>query len=124
MDRPILPVGMHSHGVIAETDEEAYEIGWHYIKKSMDKIGEDRGWPEMSKKRFDFEVEHGSYYVGSPETVAQKIARTMPQVGVERFDLVYGTGGQLQKDRLRTIELYGTKVIPRVKELLKSGGKE
>ncbi|MBO6419053.1 LLM class flavin-dependent oxidoreductase [Enterococcus gallinarum] len=123
MGRPILPVGMHSHGVIAETDEEAYEIGWHYIKKSMDKIGEDRGWPEMSKERFDFEVEHGSYYVGSPETVAQKIARTMPQVGVERFDLVYGTGGQLQKDRLRTIELYGTKVIPRVKELLRSGGK-
>ena len=73
MGRPILPVGMHSHGVIAETDEEAYEIGWHYIKKSMDKIGEDRGWPEMSKERFDFEVEHGSYYVGSPETVAQKL---------------------------------------------------
>jgi hypothetical protein len=53
--------------------------------------------------------------------VAQKIARMMPQVGVERFDLVYGTGGQLQKDRFKTIELYGTKVIPRVKELLAAG---
>jgi probable LLM family oxidoreductase len=123
LGKPILPVGMHSHGVIAETDEEAYEIGWHYIKKNMDRIGLDRGWPEMTKERFDFEVEQGSYYVGSPETVAQKIAKMMPKVGVERFDLVYGTGGQLQKDRLRTIELYGTKVIPRVKELLRSGDK-
>lgn len=121
LGQPILPIGMHSHGVIADTDEEAYEIGWNYIKKSMDKIGLDRGWPAMSKERFDFEVEHGSYYVGSPETVAQKIARMMPQVGVERFDLVYGTGGQLQKDRFKTIELYGTKVIPRVKELLAAG---
>ncbi len=49
------------------------------------------------ERTFRFEVEHGSYYVGSPETVAQKIARTMPQVGVERFDLVYGTGGQITK---------------------------
>lgn len=119
--KPVYPVGMHSHGVIADTEEAAYDIGWKYIKKSMDRIGKDRGWPEMSKERYDFEVQRGSYYVGTPETVAQKIARNMTRVGVERFDLVYGTGGQLQKDRLKTIELYGKSVVPRVKELLKSG---
>lgn len=117
-NQPILPVGMHAHGVIADTDEEAYAIGWSYIKKSMDEIGRDRGWPEMSKARFDFEVKEGAYYIGSPETVAQKIAQTMPKVGVERFDLVYGAGGQLQQERMKTIELYGKVVIPRVKELL------
>jgi hypothetical protein len=45
----------------------------------------------------------------------------MPKLGVERFDLVYGAGGQRQADRLKTIELYGGAVIPRVKELLAEG---
>ncbi|WP_207941974.1 hypothetical protein DOK78_000495 [Enterococcus sp. DIV2402] len=116
--QPNHPVGMHSHGVIAETDEEAQEIAWKYMKKSMDQIGSERGWAPMTRERFDFEVIEGSYYVGSPETVAQKIAHMIQTVGVNRFDLVYGAGGQLQKDRFRTIQLYGEKVVPRVKELL------
>jgi probable LLM family oxidoreductase len=116
--QPNHPVGMHSHGVIAETDEEAQEIAWKYMKKSMDQIGSERGWAPMTRERFDFEVTEGSYYVGSPETVAQKIAHMIQTVGVNRFDLVYGAGGQLQKDRFRTIQLYGEKVVPRVKELL------
>lgn len=121
MNRPILPVGMHSHGVIADTNEEAYQIAWDYLKTSMDRIGMDRGWAKMTKERFDFEVSEGSYYVGDPETVAKKIARTMPKVGVNRFDLVYGAGGQRQTDRFKTIQLYGEVVIPRVKELLAEG---
>lgn len=121
LDMPAYPVGMHSHGIIADTDEEAYEIGWKYIKKNMDKIGEDRGWPAMTKERYDFEVKKGSYYVGTVETVAQKIARVIKELDLGRFDLVYGTGGQFEKDRLKTIELYGTKVIPRVREILNEG---
>lgn len=120
-DQPIHPVGMHSHGVIADTDAEAREIAWKYFKKMMDQIGSERGWPAMSHERFETEVTRGSYYVGSPETVAQRIAQVMTEMDIQRFDLVYGAGGQLQKDRFRTIQLYGEKVIPRVKELLKAG---
>lgn len=113
------PVGMHSHGVIADTDQEAEEIAWNYLRKAMSRIGSERGWPEMTRKRFDFEIAVGSYYVGSPETVAKKIARTLSSMDIKRFDLVYGAGGQLQRDRFRTIQLYGEKVIPMVKELLR-----
>lgn len=117
-NQPIEPLGMHSHGVIADTEEEAMEIGFEYIKKEMDKIGIDRGWAPMTRERFEFEVAEGSYYVGTPETVAQKIAKNMKDLGMKRFDLVYGTGGQFQSDREKTIRLYGEVVIPRVKELL------
>ncbi len=119
-NQPLHPLGMHSHGVIADTDEEAYEIAYQYIRGSMDMIGKERGWAPMNQERFDFEVKHGSYYVGSVETVAQKMARMIPAVGVQRFDLIYGIGGQKQKDRFKTIQLYGEQVIPRVKEILKS----
>lgn len=113
------PIGMHSHGVIADTDQEAEEIAWNYIRKAMSRIGSERGWPEMTRERFDFEITAGSYYVGSPETVAKKIAKTLSSMDIKRFDLVYGAGGQLQRDRFRTIQLYGEKVIPMVKELLR-----
>ena len=85
----------------------------------MDKIGATRGWQPMSREHFLQEVKHGSMYVGSPETVAQKIAHTLHVLDARRFDLVYGFGPVLASDRAKTIELYGTKVIPRVKELLK-----
>ncbi len=48
----------------------------------------------------------------------KKIAKNMKDLGMKRFDLVYGTGGQFQSDREKTIKLYGEVVIPRVKELL------
>lgn len=118
-DTKVGQIGIHSHGVITlDDDQAAYDIGWKYIKKSMDKVGLDRGWPEMTREKYEFEITKGAYYVGSVETVAQRMAKTISELGISRFDLVYGTGGQLEKDRRRTIELYATKAIPRVKELL------
>lgn len=116
--QPVHPVGMHSPGYIADTDEEAVKAAFPLFKTAFDKIGKTRGWPPMSREHFLEEVKHGSMYVGSPETVAVKIAKAMKAVGTERFDLVYGFGPVPAVDREHMIELYATKVIPRVKELL------
>src|SRR3954453_21593994 len=58
------PVGMHSPGFIAETDEQAREIFWPRYKVMRDRIGALRGWPPISRKEFESEVERGSLYVG------------------------------------------------------------
>jgi alkanesulfonate monooxygenase SsuD/methylene tetrahydromethanopterin reductase-like flavin-dependent oxidoreductase (luciferase family) len=68
--------------------------------------------------RFQAERADGSLYIGSPETVATKIAAMMRLLGLSRFDLAYATGRMPHKQRLATIELYGREVIPRVRELL------
>ena len=112
------PVGMHSPGFIADTDEEAIKLAWPAYKKSHDRIGKTRGWAPITREQFLYEIEHGSLYIGSPETVAKKIARAIKVLGVGRFDMVYGQGPLAASARLRMIELYGTKVIPRVRELL------
>lgn len=111
-------IGVHSPGFIADTDQEAMSIAWPAHKTNFDRIGSTRGWPPMQKAHFDQEVESGSLYIGSPETVAQKMAATIKTLKVNRFDLVYGGGPMPARARLRMIELYGKKVIPRVKELL------
>jgi probable LLM family oxidoreductase len=112
------PVGMHSPGFIADTDKEARDIAWPAHKKNFDRIGKTRGWTPMKREHFIDEVEHGSLYIGSVETVAQKIARSIRVLNVERFDLVYGGGPMAASNRLKMVQLYGEKVIPRVRELL------
>jgi hypothetical protein len=61
---------------------------------------------------------HGALFVGSPETVAQKIATNLIILGATRFDLKYAMGGLSHKAPMNNIELYGTQVIPRVRELM------
>lgn len=112
------PIGMHSPGFIADTDKEAREIAWPAHKTNFDRIGKTRGWTPLRRDHFINEIEHGSLYIGSPETVAQKIATSIKTLGVERFDLVYGGGPMPASARLKMITLYGEKVIPRVREIL------
>jgi len=112
------PVGMHSPGFIADTDKEARDIAWPAHKANFDRIGKTRGWTPMKREHFIDEVEHGSLYIGSVETVAQKIAKSIKTLNVERFDLVYGGGPMAASARLKMVQLYGEKVIPRVREIL------
>lgn len=113
------PIGVHSPGFIADTDEIAKNTAWPHYKLAMDRIGKTRGWPPLSREQFEHEIKHGSLYIGSPETVAQKIAATIKALGASRFDLVYGHGPLPATARIHMIELYATQVIPRVRELLK-----
>jgi len=112
------PVGMHSPGFIADTDKEARDIAWPAHKANFDRIGKTRGWTPMKRDHFIDEVENGSLYIGSVETVAQKIAKSIKTLKVERFDLVYGGGPMAASARLKMVQLYGEKVIPRVREIL------
>lgn len=117
LGKPELPVGVHSHGFIGETDERAKDDLFADYKRMRDKIGAERGWPPMGRAEFEREIEHGSLYVGSPETVAKKIATTVKTLGAVRFDMKYSAGPLPHDKMMRSIELYGRKVIPLVREL-------
>ncbi len=116
--RPVLPIGVHSPGYIAESDAKAREDYWPCYKGMRDRIGAERGWPPSTRREFDAEVEFGSAYVGSAETVAQKIAATCGALGLARFEMKYSSGTLPHEQMMRSIELYGRSVIPRVRELL------
>ena len=113
-----LPVGVHSPGHVAETDARAREELWPAYEVMRNRIGAERGWPPTSRSEFDREVAAGSLYVGSPETVARRIAATARALGASRFDLKYSNGTLRHDLMLRSIELYGREVIPRVRAML------
>ena len=112
------PVGVHSPGFVAATDEEAREAVFDGWAEMRTRIGAERGWPPPNSGDFEREVEFGSLYVGSPETVARKIADTIRDLGVDRFDLKYDTGAANHERHLECLDLYGRKVVPMVREHL------
>ena len=112
------PVGLHSPGHVAETDEQAREELWPHHRRQHAKIGTERGWPALRQEDFEREVRLGSLYVGSPETVARRIAGTVRTLGLSRFDLKYSVNQLPHSLLLRSIELFGTKVAPLVRDLL------
>jgi probable LLM family oxidoreductase len=118
MGKAELPVGVHSHGYVGQTDAQAREDLFSDYKRMRDKIGAERGWPPMSRSDFEREIERGSLYVGAPETVARKIAATARLLGVGRFDMKYSAGPLSHDKMMRCIELYGRKVIPLVREMM------
>ena len=116
---PSLPVGVHSPGHLAATDDEAKEQLFPHFKANRDRIGAERGWPPVGRAEFEREAgPRGSLYGGSPETVARKIAATVSTLGAQRFDLKYSNGPMPHHQLMESIELYGTQVVPRVRELL------
>lgn len=116
--QPELPVSIHSPGFIAETDEEAIELQWPHYETAFGRIGRERGWGPTTKMHYMAEVKSGSLYVGSPETVARKIAYAISSLGANRFDLKYANGPMPHSKLMKSIELYATKVVPMVNELL------
>ena len=118
-----LPVGAHSPGHVAATDERAREELWPHYATLMSRIGAERGWPPVTRAQFDREAgPDGALYVGSPETVSKKIAATIQALGLTRFDMKYSNGPLPHHAQMSSIELYGTKVAPRVRELLDAAG--
>lgn len=115
-----MPLGVHSPGHVGETDAAARDELWPHFEANRNRIGAERGWPNATRAEFEREADSGSLYVGSPETVAQRIAATVRTLGADRFDLKYANGTMPHSQLMASIERYGDVVIPRVRELLRA----
>ena len=113
-----LPISIHSPGHIADSDEQAIEELWPNYQAAFGRIGRERGWGQLTKQHYLSEVHHGSLYVGSPETVAKKMAYAIKSVGASRFDLKYANGPMPHSKLMKSIEIYATKVKPLVLQMV------
>jgi probable LLM family oxidoreductase len=119
--KSLLPIGVHSPGHVAATDEQAREDLWPHYAGLMNRIGAERGWAPIGRGHFEREAgPDGALFVGSPETVAKKIVSTMKALGLTRFDMKYSNGTMPHDKLMTSIELYGTRVVPMVKEQMAS----
>lgn len=118
--RQPLPIGAHSPGYVAASDEQAREELWPHYSAMHDRIGGERGWPPLTRHGFEQAAgPNGALCVGAPATVATKIVRTAKALGLSRFDMKYSAGSLPHEKMMSSIDLYGSQVAPMVHDLMR-----
>jgi probable LLM family oxidoreductase len=109
-----LKVGLHSFGYVADTTEQAVEEFYPGYAESMTRLGKERGWPPVTRARFDAQNgPTGAYLIGNPEEVAAKILRHSKALGgISRFTFQIDSAMLPHEKLMETIGLIGTKVKP------------
>ena len=115
-----LPVGINSHGYVADTAEQAKNELFPSYAAMMNAIGRERGWPPMRRADFDAATAlRGALFVGSPDQIVEKILFQHEIFGHQRFLLQLSVGPMPHDRILRAIELLGTKIAPKVRDALR-----
>jgi probable LLM family oxidoreductase len=114
-----LPVGINSHGYVADTSQRAADEAFPPFAEAMTRIGRERGWPPTSRAQFDAgRTLRGALFVGSPDEVVEKILFQHQFFRHDRFLIQFSVGALPHKGLMRSIELFGTKVAPAVRKAL------
>jgi probable LLM family oxidoreductase len=116
-----LPVGINTHGFVADTAEAAADAFFPPYADVMTQLGRERGWSPMSRRDFDAMTDlRGAIMIGNPEQVAEKIVFQHGVFGHQRYLMQLSVGTMPHRSVLRAIELLGTEVGPLVRKELGS----
>ncbi|WP_126972024.1 LLM class flavin-dependent oxidoreductase [Gynurincola endophyticus] len=114
-----IQTSVNTHVFIGESAEHAAEVFWPSYKKQMTQLGHERGWLPMEKEQYDYlRSPKGALMVGDPQMVIDKILYEYELFGFTRFMAQMSVGSFPHKEMLKSIELFGTKVVPAVKKAL------
>ena len=114
---PVPALGINSHGYIADTSQAALDESYPYVAAMMNKIGRERGWSPMTRAQYDAAATlRGSNFVGSPDQVVEKILFQHEIFNHDRFLVQLTVGSMPHAQILHSIELFGTKVAPVVRD--------
>jgi probable LLM family oxidoreductase len=114
-----LKVSLHSLGYVAETTKEAADDFYPGYIRTMNKIGEERGWHPIT--RADYDVQRGpqgALIIGDPDEVVKKIIRHGKALGgVSRVTFQMDPGSLSQEKMMQAIDLLGKRVAPALREI-------
>ena len=119
-DPKALPVGLNTHGYVADISQRAADEFFPSYAAQMSRIGRERGWPPTTRTQFNAGLPvQGHLAVGSPEQVIEKILYQHEKLGHARYLMQMSVGTMPHAQTMRSIELFGTKVAPAVRDALK-----
>jgi probable LLM family oxidoreductase len=119
-DPAALPVGINTHGYVADTSQQAADEFFPSYAAQMSHIGRERGWPPTTRAQFNSGLPlQGHLMIGSPDQVIEKILYQHEKLGHQRYLMQMSVGTMPHAKTMRSIELFGTKVAPAVKQALK-----
>lgn len=114
-DESKMQIAIHSHTLVCDDKKEVDDYFYNY-KAQMDRIGAGRGWAPYTKEQYDGgRSKDGALFIGSSSEVADKINEMKDLFGITRFIGHMDIGDPAHDVMMKSIELFGEKVAPKVK---------
>lgn len=112
-------VGVHMHSFFGENSRAVAEYYYPFYSTQMDRVGRSRGWPAYQRAHYnDGLTPEGHLIVGDAEESAEKIVAVIKEFGLTRFSAHMDVGSPSHKEMMKSIEIYGDKIVPKVKKVL------
>ncbi len=115
-----LQVGVHIHAFFGEHSRQIADDYYPTYAAQMNRIGKQRGWPAYTKQQFENgRSPNGHLIIGDANEAIDKILRMHEMFGLTRFSAHMDVGGPSHETMMKSIEIFGTKIAPKVREALR-----
>ena len=121
-DMTSFQVGVHMHSLFGEASKQTADAYYPVYSTQMNRVGASRGWPPFTRDQFEFgRSKDGAYLIGDANEAIEKILQMHEMFGLTRFSAHMDVGGPSHSLLMKSIEIYGTKILPKVKEAIGGG---
>ncbi len=118
-DMAAFQVGVHMHSLFGHDSKQTADAYYPVYSAQMNRVGASRGWPPFTRDQFEFgRGKDGAYLIGDANEAIEKILQMHEMFGLTRFSAHMDVGGPSHSLLMKSIEIYGTKILPKVKEAI------
>lgn len=115
-----LQVGVHMHAFFGENAKEVSDYYYPVYSSQMNRVGQSRGWPAYQKEQYDNgRGRNGHLIIGDANEAIDKILYLQEMFGLTRFSAHMDVGGPSHESLMKSIEIFGATIAPKVREALK-----
>ncbi|MGL5233616.1 MAG: LLM class flavin-dependent oxidoreductase [Empedobacter falsenii] len=119
-DIKTMQIGVHMHSFFGEDSEKVSEEYFPIYGAQMNRIGASRGWPKYTKQQFDYgRSTNGHLVVGDASLAVDRILKYQEMFGLTRFSAHMDVGAPNHLDMMKSIEIFGKDILPKVKNITK-----
>ena len=113
-------VGVHMHSFFGDDSKQIADEYYPIYSAQMDRVGRSRGWPPYQQQQYvTGRGKTGHLIIGDANEAIDKILQMQELFGLTRFSAHMDVGGPSHKLLMRSIEIFGTTIAPKVREALK-----
>jgi len=112
-------VGVHMHSFFGEDSKQTADAYFPVYSSQMTRVGRSRGWPAFSRQQYDYgRSSEGAYIIGDVNESVDKILHMHELFGLSRFSAHMDVGGPSHSSLMKSIEIFGTKIAPKIRQAL------
>ena len=113
-------VGVHIHAFFGDDSQQIADEYYPLYAAQMSRVGSSRGWPPYQRQQYDIgRGKKGHLIIGDTNESIEKILQLQELFGLTRFSAHMDVGGPSHASLMKSIEIFGTKIAPKVREALR-----